>query len=168
MSASEAWAVDRAPLPALGDVLDFMRLIWELHHALQRTSKRMEATLGVTGPQRLVIRIVGRFPGIPAGHLARILHVHPSTLTGVVKRLERQGLVRRRSDPRDGRRWLLGLTDKGRTFDVETEGTVEAVIRQMLERTPRDKLQAACDVLASITDALDRMDSRIERENQAG
>ena len=119
-------AMDRSSLPALGEVLDFMRLIWQVDHALQRTSKRMATTLGVTGPQRLVLRIVGMLPGIPAGHLARLLHVHPSTLTGVLKRLERRGLIRRRSDARDGRRFLLGLTERGRRFDVEAEGTVEA------------------------------------------
>jgi MarR family transcriptional regulator, organic hydroperoxide resistance regulator len=90
-------------LPPLGEVLDFMRLIWQMDHAAQRTSKRMEATLGVTSPQRLVIRIVGRFPGIPAGYLARLLHIHPSTLTGVLGRIERQGLLRRRSDPQPDR-----------------------------------------------------------------
>src|SRR5438132_8459125 len=37
---------------------------------------------------RLVMRIVGRFPGIAAGRVAQILHVHPSTLTGILKRSE--------------------------------------------------------------------------------
>lgn len=154
--------LDSPPLPALGEVLDFMRIIWEVDHALQRTSKRMEKAIGVTGPQRLVIRIVGRFPGIPAGHLAKLLHVHPSTLTGILKRLERQGVIRRRADARDGRRSLLGLTDKGRQFDVETEGTVEAAIQHALERTPHEKLQAAREVLASIAETLGSLDSGVQ------
>ncbi|MET0389333.1 MAG: MarR family transcriptional regulator [Polyangiales bacterium] len=139
---------------SLGDVLEFMRVIWQLDHALQRTSKRMEASLGVTGPQRLVIRIVGRYPDIPAGELAKWLHVHPSTLTGVLKRLERQQILRRRTDPADARRSLLRLTDKGRTFDVEEDGTVEACIAHTLRRTPSGKLDAACELLAAITKQL--------------
>src|SRR2546421_7190843 len=51
----------------------------------------------LTGPQRLVMRIVGRFPGIAAGRVAQILHVHPSTLTGILKRLEARGLLQRRA-----------------------------------------------------------------------
>lgn len=141
-------------VPALGDVLDFMRVLWALDHALNRTSKRMKALLGVTGPQRLVIRIVGRFPGIPPGHLARLLHIHASTLTGVLKRLERQRLVHRRPDPRDGRRLLLSLTDKGRLFDVEAEGTVEAGIRNALEQMGPNEISAACKVMTSITNTL--------------
>ena len=55
----------------------------------------MDDAFGVTGPQRLVIRIVGRFPGIPAGQLAATLRIHPSTVSDVVQRLERRGLIQR-------------------------------------------------------------------------
>ena len=48
----------------LDPVLDFMRLLWSVEHGLQSTSKRMEATLGITGPQRLVLRIVTARPGL--------------------------------------------------------------------------------------------------------
>jgi len=153
-------------LPALGGVLEFMRLIWEVDHALQRTSKRMEATIGVTGPQRLVVRIIGRFPGIPAGHLARLLHVHPSTLTGIVKRLERQGLVRRRADPRDGRRLLLSLSKKGRLFDVEAEGTIEAAIQRALDRAPSDQIEAARALLASIAGTLNGLEGPMAEDRR--
>jgi DNA-binding MarR family transcriptional regulator len=146
--------LESTSLPELGRVLDFMRLLWHVDHALQRTSKRMAARLGVTGPQRLVIRVVGRFPGIPAGHLARLLHLHPSTLTGVLERLARAGLVRRRRDPRDGRRLLLSLTDRGRRFDTETEGTVESAIEHALSETPAAKLEAVREVLESIAASL--------------
>ena len=155
---------ERLPFPALGDVLDFMRALWEVDHALQRTSKRMQTALGVTGPQRLVLRIVGRFPGLPAGQLAGLLHIHPSTLTGILKRLGRQGLVRRRVDPRDGRRLLLSLTDEGRRFDVQTEGTVEAAIRQALERTPPENVAAAREVLCAIAAGLGQLELNDRRE----
>ena len=98
----------------VGDAIDFLRLIWAVDHALQRRSKAMAATLGMTGPQRLVIRIIGRFPSIHARQLADILHLHPSSLTALLKRLERRDLVRRWPDERDRRRWLLGLTLRNR------------------------------------------------------
>ena len=143
-----------APLPHLGEVLDFMRLIWALDHALQKTSKRMNATIGVTGPQRLVVRIVARFPGIPPGHIAQLLHVHPSTLTGVLKRLEGQGLVRRRPDPNDRRRAFLGITAKGRRIDLAGAGTVEVAVQGVLSRTPAAKLTSAREVLTALAAAL--------------
>ena len=76
----------------LPDVLQFMQVLWAVVHGLEQTSKRMRGRIGVTGPQRLVLRVVGLFPGLSAGDLATILHVHPSTLTGVIQRLVTQGL----------------------------------------------------------------------------
>lgn len=149
-----ATPVEGPSTPRLGEVLDFMRLLWAVDHALHQTSKHMAANLGVTGPQRLVLRIVGRFPGLPAGHLADLLHVHPSTLTGVVQRLEGQGLVRRRKDARDGRRSLLGLTEAGRRLDRETAGTIESAMRMVLRSTPPSKVAACRDVLEAIAGAL--------------
>ena len=53
----ETQTSDGAKEPPLGAVLDFMRMLWALDHALQSASKRMEANFGLTGPQRLVVRI---------------------------------------------------------------------------------------------------------------
>ena len=90
-----------------------MRVLWALVHELQKTSKRMRRQLGVTGPQRLVLRVVGLSSGMSAGTLAKVLHVHPSTLTGVFRRLQSQGLLRRYGDPRDARRSVFQLSVKG-------------------------------------------------------
>ena len=139
---------------SLGEGLDFMRLLWAIDHAIQSKSKSMEAGLGVTGLQRLVIRIVGRFPGIPAGQLAEILQIHPSTLTGVVKRLERRKLIRRRTDARDGRRLLLGLTARGNDLDVDAEGSIESAVQGVLAGIPRNQLEATQAVLTRLAQSL--------------
>src|ERR1043166_1406830 len=41
-----------------GAALDFMRAVWALDHALRSRSKRMKREIGLTGPQRLVLRLV--------------------------------------------------------------------------------------------------------------
>jgi len=140
--------------PPLGAVLDFMRLLWAVDHALQSASKRMESAFGMTGPQRLAVRIVGRFPGISAGRVAEILHVHPSTLTGVLKRLEARGILQRKPDPRDARRALFMLTNKGRKLDTIKTGTVEQAVRRVLLKDPL-KVGAAQEVLASLSGELE-------------
>ncbi|HEX5754417.1 MAG TPA: MarR family transcriptional regulator [Archangium sp.] len=152
--ATEATQADKSKGPPLGEVLEFMRLLWAVDHGLQSTSKRMEATLGLTGPQRLVLRLVGRFPGITAGRLAQIMHVHPSTLTGVLKRMEKRGLLERKSDPLDGRKALFALTDAGRALDVPSEGTVESAVQRAISRVPRARLQNAQEVLMALAQEL--------------
>src|SRR5262245_57640432 len=96
-------------------VLEFMQRLWSVAHELQRVSKRMEAELRLTGPQRLALLMIGRMPGISAGELAATLHLHPATLTGVLARLERARLISRRAALTDARRVHLTLTHAGRT-----------------------------------------------------
>jgi DNA-binding MarR family transcriptional regulator len=140
----------------LGQAIEFLSALWALDHQLQSASKRMVASLGVTGPQRLVIRLVGRYPGASAGEVAELLHLHPSTLTGVLKRLERAGLVVRRADPADGRRATLHLTPRGRAIDAVRGRTVEAGVRRALARLPPRAVTAAREVLEALSGELAR------------
>lgn len=156
----EYWSVPlRLPEPParrLGRVLEFMRRLWAVDHELQSTSKWMEARLGVTGPQRLVIRMIGCFPGISAGALAELLHVHPSTLTGVLRRLDERRVIRRTTDPRDSRRALFWLTANGRRVDRLRFGTVEAAITRALAQASSRSLAAVRGVLESVAFELAR------------
>lgn len=138
------------PLPALGEIGEFLRLIWALDHGLQITSRATSRSCGLSGPQRLVVRIVGRFPGISAGQLAQILHLDPSSLTSTLKRLVEGGLVERRTDPRDARRLLLGLTEQGRLLDVPTPNTVEDAVSRVLASSSSETVRAAKEVLAAL------------------
>jgi len=122
----------------LGPVLEFMKQLWAVDHGLQTISKRLESQHGITGPQRLFVRIVGRTPGISAGALAQILRMHPSTLTGILRRLETRGILTRKSDPNDARRALFALTARGRKVDTLKTGTVEAAVRRVLARQPNE------------------------------
>jgi DNA-binding MarR family transcriptional regulator len=139
----------------LGETLSFMRLLWAVTHGLESTSKRMQAELGVTGPQRLVLRIVGKNPDISPGELAAVLHVHPSSLTGVLQRLTQTKLLRRDRDPKDGRRATLTLTSLGRQLNARRAGTVEAAVQRALVRVPHAKLEAAEEVLKRLAAEFD-------------
>lgn len=147
------------PLP-LPDTLQFMRMLWGLSHALDRASKQMAGTIGVTGPQRLVLRVVGLRPGVSAGDLAGTLHVHPSTLTGVLQRLVAQRLLLRTPDRRDRRRAILQLTARGARVNLTTAGTVEgAITRAITAIHPRDR--ASCQrVISRIVQQLDANTTR--------
>jgi DNA-binding MarR family transcriptional regulator len=163
----EQSSADKSKGPPLGEVLEFMRLLWAVDHGLQSTSKRMESSLGLTGPQRLVVRLVGRFPGITAGKLAQILHVHPSTLTGVLKRLEKRGVLERKADPLDGRKALFALTEVGRALDVPSEGTVEAAVQRVLSRLSRARILGTQEVLTALAEELGSGDAPLDNPTGA-
>ena len=140
----------------LGSTLGFMQQLWGLTHALQVSSKRMARTLGVTGPQRLVLRVVGQQPGITARDLALTLGLHPSTLTGVLGRLERQKFLIRTVDRDDRRRARFELAPKGKKVDAERRGTVEAACRRALARADDATVAQTQQMLALLVAELER------------
>jgi DNA-binding MarR family transcriptional regulator len=142
----------------LPGVLQFMQVLWAVAHGLDRASKRMARQIGVTGPQRLVLRVVGLFPGLSAGDLASVLHVHPSTLTGVLQRLAEQQLLKRLSHPHDRRRAVLHLTARGVRANDTQAGTVEAAVARALAGiSSRDRV-AARRVLEQLAAQLGSLD----------
>jgi DNA-binding MarR family transcriptional regulator len=152
---SRAAAAARLP-----DVLQFMQVLWAVVHGLDRTSKRMSRVIGVTGPQRLVLRVVGLFPGLSAGDLAAILHVHPSTLTGVLQRLLAQRLLMRQDDSADRRRAVLSLTRGGARVNGRKVGTVEAAIARTIKDVSTSDRVATRRVLARLAAHLGVTDER--------
>jgi DNA-binding MarR family transcriptional regulator len=146
-----------------GATLQFMQRLWAVDHGLQSRSKRMLATLGVTGPQRLVLRMLGRTPGLSAGELAAVLHLHPSTLTGILQRLEHLGLVSRTTAAADRRRVVLRLTTAGRSIDRARAGTVESAVRATLQRASPAAVATTIGVLSQLVLELDREATRSAR-----
>ncbi|MFO0627553.1 MAG: MarR family transcriptional regulator [Polyangiales bacterium] len=117
----------------------------------------MEARLGVTAQQRFVLRCVGRFPGITAGHLASLLQVDRGTVSAALNRLERKGLITRRADPRDRRRVTLGLTPRGHALDRPQDGTVEDAASRAIAALPDEVLRAAEACLSTLTARVDEV-----------
>lgn len=138
----------------LPPALAFLRDIWALNHAIEKTSMRMESSLGVTAQQRMILRIVGRFPEITAGRLARMLHVDAGTVSTALRRLEARGLILRRQDPKDRRRVSLRLSAAGRRLDVPMLGTVESAVEMMFSQTDVADRDAVRAVLARLTRVL--------------
>jgi len=133
-----------------------MQRLWDLVHALDVRSKRMAKTLGVTGPQRLVIRVLGRSPAMAASDIAETLGMHPSTLTGVLRRLEGHRMIERKVDAADRRRARFRLTVRGKQIDRERKGTVEAAVRRALGRADASIIGKTSAMLTFLTEELSR------------
>jgi DNA-binding MarR family transcriptional regulator len=76
--------------------------------------------------------------GLRMGELARRGRLSKQTMTQLVRRLEADGLVERRVDPRDGRASLISLTARSRAFRPVAEATLDR-----LDRRAQDLLGAA-------------------------
>jgi DNA-binding MarR family transcriptional regulator len=110
--AAQIWARRFGPSPSMAAVTSIMRaqqiLLGELDALLRPyglTFARYEA---------LVLLTFSRTGTLPLGMIGERLMVHPTSVTNIINRLERQQLVTRRPNPSDGRGRLAEITQAGR------------------------------------------------------
>lgn len=78
--------------------------------------------------EALVLLSFSRGGALPMGLMGERLMVHPTSVTNTIDRLERQGLVLRRPNPRDGRGTLAEITAAGR--EVMQRATADLMAAQ--------------------------------------
>jgi DNA-binding MarR family transcriptional regulator len=91
--------------------------------------------------------------GLRMGELAARARLSKQTMTTTVRMLERDGLVERRADPRDGRASLIFLTERARSFRPVAEATLaelDRLVGRVLTAGGRDEVRAALRVLADL------------------
>jgi len=114
MRAAEIWERRFGDARAMAAATSIMRaqqiLLAELDGQLRPhglTFARYEA---------LVLITFSREGALPLRLIGQRLMVHPTSVTNIIQRLERQGLVVRRPNPRDGRGTLAEITAEGRVL----------------------------------------------------
>lgn len=82
--------------------------------AIDLRSRQLVMRYGLTGPQLMVLRELSAHGGISVGELTRAIHLSQATVTGILDRLAKRGLVRRQRSDEDKRRVQAWLTYKGK------------------------------------------------------
>lgn len=122
---------------------------------------RAWAELGLTTAQLRVLFLLRAEPGVTSGELASRVSVTPPTITGVVDRLVRLGLVRREDDASDRRLVRNFLTSDGQDACGRLERGAGVFIRRILVEIPEADLAALVTGLTALAAAYDRV-SRID------
>jgi DNA-binding MarR family transcriptional regulator len=121
---------------------------------LRAVRKRLPADL--TLPQFDVLAQLHRHPGgLLPSELTRALLVTAGNVTGIVRRLEEQGLVERSPVPDDRRAVLLRLTDHGRTRMEALLPAHARALETILGRVPEGDLMELRERLLRLVRALE-------------
>lgn len=104
-----------------------------VHQILIERIERDLAPFGLTFARFEILRLLGfsRRGRLPMGKIGERLQVHPASVTSAVKRLERDGLLRRTQDEVDGRIVLAELSDAGRRLLEPATAAVNAVFEDL-------------------------------------
>ena len=119
--AAEIWADRFGPADAMAAVTSIMRAQQILLGGLDGLLRQYGLTFARY--EALVLLAFSRRGALPLRVIGERLMVHPTSVTNTVDRLERNGLVRRRPNPRDGRGILAEITPSGR--EVMTRATAD-------------------------------------------
>ncbi|MET3667497.1 MarR family transcriptional regulator [Caulobacter sp. 1776] len=132
---------------SVGQQLSFA--LYSAANRMARLHKPVLEPLGLTFPQYLAILELLDAAPLSVGALGARLDMDTGTITPLVKRLEGEGLVRRRRDPTDERRVLVDLTPRARAMDNDVRavtGQIQTACR--LTDEDQEALRATLDDLA--------------------
>jgi len=93
------------------DVLIALRRIIR---AIDMRSRRLMQQAGFTGPQLLILQALGQHEEMSAGELAREINLSQGTVTSILDRLEKRGLIQRIRSESDRRKVFITLTEIGK------------------------------------------------------
>ncbi len=85
----------------------------QIIRAIDLHSKKLERESGLTGPQLLVMQLIGSQGELTSGVIAREVSLSQATVTSILDRLERKGLLRRVRSTSDKRKVMVSLTEEG-------------------------------------------------------
>jgi DNA-binding MarR family transcriptional regulator len=143
----------------------------QIIRAIDLHSKKLERESGLTGPQLLVMRLIGVHGEVTSGVIAREVSLSQATVTTILDRLERKGMLKRERSADDKRKVIVTLTEAGGTA-LENAPTLmqESFIRAFNQLEDWEQslilssLQRVSDMMnATDLDAAPLLDSTDER-----
>jgi DNA-binding MarR family transcriptional regulator len=101
--------------------------------ALHTYSQDVRTGYGLTGPQLWALKTLQRDGRMPAGQLAEALVVHQSSISALVDRLVRRGLVRRIRGLTDRRFVEIALTPRGSALATDAPEAAQGRLLHALQ-----------------------------------
>lgn len=107
---------------------------------------------GLTDQQWRVLRVLGEHApaGVDTGQVARQAYLLGPSLTGVLARMERDGLIERQRSTEDARRTLVKATDEGMKLVGKLSQSIEAHYQTMEKKLGKERLVQLYELLDAV------------------
>ena len=116
----------------LDDEMSFK--LYMLNRLIQQEYQVFLAPLHLTYPQYLVMKILMEGDGIPVNMITSRLMLESNTVTPILQRLEKQGLIKRGYSCNDQRQRIITLTDQGKDMRQEIVDVSSLVAESLREK----------------------------------
>jgi len=92
--------------------------------------------LGITYPQYLVMMVLWEKDSQPVNDIAHRLVLETNTVTPLLQRMEKLGIVSRKKGEKDKRQQIVSLTEKGKAMEQLAFDTIPAGMGEQLSACP--------------------------------
>lgn len=112
--------------------------------------------LGITYPQYLVLMVLWEKDNQPVNDIAHRLLLETNTITPLLQRMEKIGIVNRKKGEKDRRQQIVSLTEKGKNMEEKAYAVVPAGMGKRLSACPLkiEDYQRLAQELDTIIDTL--------------
>jgi homoprotocatechuate degradation regulator HpaR len=123
------------------------RLLLQARESVMTHTRPSLREHGLSDQQWRVLRVLGEHGTVETGRVAREAYILGPSLTGVLSRMERDGLIRRERDPADQRRTVVEATPKGLKMVQRLSHTVESHYQWLEKSLGKQKLSQLYQLL---------------------
>jgi homoprotocatechuate degradation regulator HpaR len=123
------------------------RLLLQARESVMAHTRPSLREHGLSDQQWRVLRVLGEHGTVETGRVAREAYILGPSLTGVLARMERDGLIQRERDPSDQRRTVIEATAKGRKMVDRLSTTIESHYRWLEQSLGKQKLAQLYELL---------------------
>jgi DNA-binding MarR family transcriptional regulator len=127
------------PDAAISDIMQSLRRIVK---AIQDYSHEVSGKFGVTGPQLWALKTISWEGSLPLGELSKKMYLDPSTISGVIDRLESKGYVTRDRNQEDRRVVKVQLTPAGQSLVEKAPNPAQGKMIHGLRKLSKNELSA--------------------------
>ena len=126
------------------------RLLLQARESVMAHTRPSLREQGLSDQQWRVLRVLGEHGTVETGRVAREAFILGPSLTGVLARMERDGLVRRERDPEDQRRSVVEATARGLKLVEKLSRTIEEHYGWMEKSIGKQKLAELYELLDQV------------------
>lgn len=150
-----------------GEIDRIVETILYLYTETRRVTKAQARELGITGPQVSALKILEAVGDLSLTELSERMSAKNSTITGIVDRMERDGLVVRERSQADRRVVIIRATDKGQKLARGLPVGAVEVFTTALKSLPPDDRHELRRILLDLGERVRDEVSRREQQEPA-
>lgn len=136
------------------DYTEILANIRKIVRSINLESKRIEKEHGISIPQLLTLKFLKEQPNFQSSQkgIKDYLQLNASTVSGIINRLEKKGLIAKLPKQKDRRVSVITITAKGADLIDKTPEPLHDIFIQKLEKLPLEKVAALENAFQMIID----------------